>query len=547
MHRFLPLFAILLSSHPAWSSTVRVATVHYAPVLGDVAANRERIVELTEAAARNGARIVVHTEMATSGYSFFSRREIAAVAETIPGETTRAVGAVARKHGIYVVIGMPEYSPDIHSYFNSAALIAPDGEVLGAYRKRNNLLEASYNAAVHREVPVFDTPYGRLAVVICADMFYPHFPRAAAVAGAQILLAPANVGISIRFMRVRTFENGFAMVVANRYGTGTSGADRDYFNQETFTISSPFAYAFEGARSVIVDADGTVLVDVSGDSTQIAYADVPLGPKRPFPVVRKPSTYSLIAQDTLEPYVRSNLGLPEPGVFVAAAIDPGPSPRPAEAAAQAIEAAHKRAIEAGDEIRLAVLPEAYLEGVGEEDLAAFKALSARFAMDILVNAVDGEAPVSVLVAPDGRTYSYGRTHRRRTSAIPDSALSDDFWVVNRDYARVAISQGADMLAPETTLVLAKMGVDVIAVSADDGSAVLDDLWPVRTGNYVHIVVANSRGQEGIFLGGYRAQPSQATGEGTVMMQVDTSHVRDKKLPRFFDYHALLERCGPSNC
>ena len=71
-----------------------------------------------------------------------------------------------------------------------------------------------------------------------------------------------------------------------------------------------------------------------------------------------------------------------------------------------------------------------------------------------------------------------------------------------------------MLAPETTLVLAKMGVDVIAVSADDSATVLGDLWKVRTGNYVHIVVANRRGQEGIFHGGYRASPSQATGEGT---------------------------------
>ena len=547
MHRFVLLLTILLSAQPGWSSTVRVATVHFAPVLGDVAANRKRVVELTEEAARHGAKIVVHTEMATSGYSFFSRREIAAVAETIPGGTTRAVGAVASNHGIYVVVGMPEYAPDIHSYFNSAALIGPDGEVQGAYRKRNNLLEASYNAAVHREVPVFDTPYGRVAVVICADMFYPHFPRAAAVAGAQILLAPANVYLSTGFMRVRTFENGFAMVVANRYGTGTSGTERNYFNQETFTIASPFPYAFKGARSVIVDADGNVLADVSGDATQIGYADLPLGPKRPFPVVRKPSSYSLIAQDTMEPYVRTNLGLPDARVFVAAAIDPGPSPTPAKAVARAVEAAHTRASEGGNQLRLAVLPETYLESVEEKELEAFKVLSARYGMDILVNALNGQAPVSVLVAPDGSTYSYRRTHRRRTSAIPDSALSDDFWVVDRDYARVAISQGVDMLAPETTLVLAKMGVDVIAVSADDSSTVLDDLWKVRTGNYVHIVVANRRGQEGIFHGGYRASPLQATGEGTVMTEVDTSHVRNKKLPRFFDYRALLARCGSSNC
>ena len=83
-------------------------------------------------------------------------------------------------------------------------------------------------------------------------------------------------------------------------------------------------------------------------------------------------------------------------------------------------------MEGGEQIRLAVLPEAYLESVEEKELEPFKVLSARYGMDILVNAVHGQAPVSVLVAPDGTTYSYRRTHRHRTSAIPDSALSDDF-------------------------------------------------------------------------------------------------------------------------
>ena len=57
------------------SAAGAVATVHFAPVEGDVPRNRTRMVALATEAARAGARIIVFPEMATSGYSFFSRSE----------------------------------------------------------------------------------------------------------------------------------------------------------------------------------------------------------------------------------------------------------------------------------------------------------------------------------------------------------------------------------------------------------------------------------------------------------------------------------------
>jgi hypothetical protein len=296
-----------------------------------------------------------------------------------------------------------------------------------------------------------------------------------------------------------------------------------------------------------MDANGRVLTEITDAITQIGYAELPVGPKTPFPVVRKPSMYSLIAHDTLEPYVRSQLGLPPAATFLVAAIDPGPSASPIEAAKREIERAYNDAAAGGKRIRLAVFPEDYFDSISQKHIATFKSLAKRYGMDLLLSAAENGVPVSLLIAPNGKTYPYRRTHRRRTSTIPDSALSDRFWVVDRDYGRVAISQGVDMLVPETTLVFAKMGVDIIAVSADDDSAILDSLWRIRTGNYVHIVVANRRGREGIFLGGYRATPSQHTGEGTVVLEINTEHVREKKIPRFFDYSTLLARCGASNC
>lgn len=90
--------------------TVKVATVHFEPEEGAVAANRADLVRLAKEAAREGAKIIVFPEMATSGYSFFSRAEIATVAETIPGPSTNALAAVADRYNAYIAFGMPRSS-----------------------------------------------------------------------------------------------------------------------------------------------------------------------------------------------------------------------------------------------------------------------------------------------------------------------------------------------------------------------------------------------------------------------------------------------------
>lgn len=73
MRIFFGLIFVFVASL-AHAETVKVATVNFAPTLGDIDANRNAIVALTEEAGHNDAKIVVHTEMATSGYSFFSAR-----------------------------------------------------------------------------------------------------------------------------------------------------------------------------------------------------------------------------------------------------------------------------------------------------------------------------------------------------------------------------------------------------------------------------------------------------------------------------------------
>ncbi|HEV2727798.1 MAG TPA: carbon-nitrogen hydrolase family protein, partial [Solirubrobacterales bacterium] len=270
--------------------TVKAATVHFAPEEGKVAANRARMVALATEAGEGGAKLIVLPEMATSGYSFFSRSEMSTVAETVPGPSTEAIGAVADSFDAYIAFGMPEYEPRKNLYFNVAVLMGPEGEVVGTYRKRNHLLESSYNASSFERMPVFETPYGKLGLVICSDIFYPQFGRSAAVAGATILLAPANVYFESSTARVRTYENDFSMIVANRYGVGSSGKKPESFTQDSFTIASPYQYEWEyGNQSMIMTEAGELLVELTKPEDAVGYAELPVRASRTFPVERKPS------------------------------------------------------------------------------------------------------------------------------------------------------------------------------------------------------------------------------------------------------------------
>jgi predicted amidohydrolase len=546
-------FALLSFDDAAARELVKIATVHFGPQFGDVSGNRARLVALTEEAAKNGAKIIVHTEMATTGYAYFSRSEIAKVAEPVDGPTASALGSVARQYGVYVVVGLPTRAPDTPQFFNSAILIDPSGKVAGIYNKRSTLLEASYNSTATSPIPTFQTPYGRIAVVICADLFYPQIPRLAAIGGAEILLVPANVGVDLDFLRVRAFENDFSVVVANRYGTEGKGAKQESFSQETFAIPSPFPYDFSfGSRSAIVNSDGRVMSDFTQAKDAISYAQLPAKEERTFPVIRRPDLYPLIGNDTLEPYTINQLGLPKATQFAAAAVDPGVGHRDLAGTIASIEVALATAQSKGWALRLVVLPADLFDVVEDKIVQELSRIVDTRAIDIVVpfrrkNSSEATPVSLLLVSKTTQThaiYRYYRTHRMRNENV---GVSNQFLIVDRDYGRIAVLHGQDLVAPETSVVAAKMGVDVLAVSANSADGLMSAIWRSRTGDYVHIVLANGQGPEAIYLGGYQDNPSQQEADGLALMLLDTAHVRNKKEPRNLEVAPLLAECGQSNC
>ena len=200
-------------------SRYRVAAIQYEPTLGEKEKNVSDLLRLVEEAARHEARLMVLPEMATTGYCWVSREEIAPHVEPIPGPTTNLFQELASRYGCFIALGLPEVDPTTNVYYNSMALIGPEG-VLGTYRKIHSYIsEPRWARDGDSGMPVWETPLGRLAGLLCMDAEYFESARIPALHGADVLLFPTNwldeKCPSSRWI-ARAFENGVYLIAADR-------------------------------------------------------------------------------------------------------------------------------------------------------------------------------------------------------------------------------------------------------------------------------------------------------------------------------------------
>jgi len=165
----------------------------------DPAINLRHTLDMAAEAARKGAQIVCTQELFRSQY--FCQSEDHAhfkLAEPIPGPTTKAFQALARKHGMVVIASLFEKrAPGL--YHNTAIIIDADGALLGIYRKMHIpedplFHEKFYFTPGDLGFRAWKTRFGTLGVLICWDQWYPEAARATALQGAQILFYPTAIG-----------------------------------------------------------------------------------------------------------------------------------------------------------------------------------------------------------------------------------------------------------------------------------------------------------------------------------------------------------------
>jgi predicted amidohydrolase len=186
------------------------------------------------------------------------------VAETVPGDSTRILGGWARELGIYLTAPFLEVAAQSTDYYNTVVLLDPKGEVRLHYRKLNPWpwAERGWATAGDRGHQVIDTPYGRLALLICYDInFEP--PQLKQQRVDHLLYSIAWVDSPGSTWFRKQLPNIAKQNRLNIIGANWSIPDR------------PGWHGY--GQSLIIGRDGQALARVQNDfGNEIIYADLPI-------------------------------------------------------------------------------------------------------------------------------------------------------------------------------------------------------------------------------------------------------------------------------
>jgi N-carbamoylputrescine amidase len=225
----------------------------------DSDANLQRAIAGIHEAAAKGAEIVCLQELFRSQY--FCREENAALfslAESIPGPSTEAIGAVAKSLGVAVVASL--FEKRAHGlYHNTAAIIDADGSLAGIYRKMHIpddplFYEKFYFTPGDLGFLNFETRFSRIGVLVCWDQWYPEGARLTSLQGANVLFYPTAIGWHPSekaqygeaqldawrtIQRAHSIANGIFVAAVNRTGyEGTPESGLEFWGNSF--VSDPF-------------------------------------------------------------------------------------------------------------------------------------------------------------------------------------------------------------------------------------------------------------------------------------------------------------------
>lgn len=215
---------------------MKVAVYQTSPVLLDLHANIDDVVEKIHDGRRQDARLIVFPELALTGY-FVGQRFHEVALKLDSREIKQIVDATK---GTAAVVGFIEESPSMNFY--NSALVAENGKLVLTYRKLNlpnyGVFEEQKLFASGKRVPVFKLNGYNIAVFICNDLWHPSLPYLGIAQKADIFVSIFNSSegsMGEEFSNIESWSiiNSFYArvfgvynICANRVGHETFGEKR---------------------------------------------------------------------------------------------------------------------------------------------------------------------------------------------------------------------------------------------------------------------------------------------------------------------------------
>jgi predicted amidohydrolase len=225
--------------------------------LGDSRKNVQQFEALTSEAARRGSHLVVFPELWASGYALENAKDLSAplnagefahVSTFATQQKVSVVGSLLERRGVEVS--------------NSATFFAPNGKLLGVYRKIHlfKLMDEHRWLQPGAAPLLMDLPWGKTGIAICYDLRFPELFRRYAVEGAKLIIIPAEWPIQRvehwrALLQARAIENQCYIVACNAVG---------------LTGDTTFA-----GHSMIVDPWGKIVLE-GGETPVLLTAEIEL-------------------------------------------------------------------------------------------------------------------------------------------------------------------------------------------------------------------------------------------------------------------------------
>ena len=256
---------------------------------GDMEQNYRKSLEQVRRAAELGAELICFPEIQLS--PFFPQYEGRdAACWRIPWDSPwiRGFCDICRDAGIYA-------SPNFYVEKNGKAydmsfLIDDRGVILGTQEmvhiaQCSCFYEQDYYTPSEDGFRVFDTPLGKIGIVVCFDRHYPESIRTSALKGAELILIPtANTTAEPSELfqweiRIQAFQNSVNVAMCNRVGV----EDGMVFSGE----------------SIVSDYEGrTLALASSGEELLLAEVDLSAASaarkRKPYTSLRRPDLYAIV-------------------------------------------------------------------------------------------------------------------------------------------------------------------------------------------------------------------------------------------------------------
>jgi N-carbamoylputrescine amidase len=297
-------------TRPARRRSLRIAAVQerWHP---DPAEHADALASAIRRAAAAGAQLVCLQELTLSRYFAADPAGPGATGvepEELPGGPTyRFAASMASETGAHVHASLYERDHGGGLGYNTAIIVAPDGQLIARTRKLHIPVTAGYHEdryfrpgpAAGEPFPVVALGPARLGLPTCWDQWFPELARAYSLAGADVLVYPTAIGsepdhpdfdtepLWEQVILGNAIANGVFMVVVNRIGE-----------------EPPLS--FYGC-SFICDPYGRKLVQAPREEPAVLLADLDLDQRRdwlelfPLLATRRPDAYARMPDDASEP------------------------------------------------------------------------------------------------------------------------------------------------------------------------------------------------------------------------------------------------------